>query len=157
MRKVLACAALIALPAHAQDMPSLKGCYVETSVAGTFLAAGPREGQLGAGLGCDTRIDLIVLGGGIRGDFGDFKSGSAYAKLGFALNPHLHLYGLGEWKVPDWKIRSAGQLHIGAGVETSVLFNGVSAFLEGTTSLAKFGPAAANEDIAIRLGARYRF
>lgn len=176
MRKVVIAAAALALAtvAHAADkggppatleeiialrQSPLSGCYAETSVAGLFLAQGDRKAAGSIGLGCDARLDRVVIGGGFRADMGDSTAtaGSAYLKLGLALNPHLHLYGLGAWVVPDWKIRDVGQLHLGAGVETSVLWNGVSAFVEGTTAVSKFGAAASRDDIVMRLGARYRF
>ena len=174
MRKfAVAAAALLALtPAHAADKgeppatleqliamppPSLGGCYVETSAAGTFLAAGNRMAAGGIGFGCDTRLGLAVVGGGLRGDFADAgTAGTIYGKLGLALNPHFHAYGLLAWTAPDWKVRNVGQLHLGAGVETSVLFNGLSGFIEGTTAVSKAGTSDRN-DVVIRLGLRYRF
>ena len=137
--------------------PALSGCFVETSATGTFLAAGNRKAAGGVGFGCDTRLGLAVIGGGFRGDFAEAATaGTAYGKLGLALNPHLHAYGLLAWLAPDWKLKNVGQLHVGAGVETSVLFNGLSGFAEGSTSIAKAGISERN-DVLIRLGLRYRF
>lgn len=141
----------------AMPPPSLGGCFVETSATGTFLAVGNRMAAGGFGFGCDTRQGLAVVGAGFRGDFmAGGTAGSAYGKIGLALNPHLHAYGLLAWVAPDWKLRNVGQLHVGAGVETSVLFNGLSGFAEGTTAVSSIGASEKN-DVLIRLGLRYRF
>lgn len=137
----------------------LAGCYAETSVAGTFLAAGPREGTVGIGGGCDTVLDKVILGAGVRADWVDLKSGSLFAKLGVTLNPSASVYGLVVWAVPDWKIDKAGQLQLGAGAELSIasLLPNTSLFAEGTAAVSKFGPAATKDDVQTRLGVRYRF
>lgn len=159
MRKVAAITAMLVLatPALGQDLTALNGCYLESSVAGTFLAAGDRQSQGSIGAGCDVAAGMVTIGGGIRADWGDWTSGSLFGKAGLFVNPNLALYGLGEWRVRDWRIKDAGQLQLGAGVETTAFFNGISAFAEATTSVAKFGPSAARDDVLIRLGARYRF
>jgi hypothetical protein len=141
----------------AARQPALSGCFVETSATGTFLAAGNRTAAGGLGFGCDARLGLAVIGGGFRGDFAEAAtSGTGYAKLGLAINPHLHAYGLLAWVAPDWKLKNVGQLHLGAGLETSVLFNGLSGFAEGSTAVSKVGTSDRN-DVLIRLGLRYRF
>lgn len=164
MRKVLVAtaAAFLALAAtshiaRAQDA-TLKGCWVETSVAGTFLRTGPREATGSIGGGCDLTLDKLVVGAGIRADFGDdIKAGALFGKLGLAINPSTHVYALVSWNVPDWKVKDAGQLHLGLGAETQFMLKGFSLFSEATTAVSKFGPAATRDDIQVRVGARYRF
>lgn len=178
MRKAAATAAILALaipgcPAKSADLggppatfeqilavraqPALRGCYVESGIAGTFLKAGPRQAQGSIGGGCDITAGLLTVGAGIRADWGDWTAGSLFAKAGLFVNPNMALYGLGEWRVRDWKVKDAGQLQLGAGVETTVFFSGLSAYAETTASVAKFGPAASRDDVLVRLGARYRF
>lgn len=136
---------------------TLSRCYVETSVAGTFLRAGDREATGSIGGGCDFAVNDMVLGAGIRGDFGDIQSGAAFVKLGYALNPHLTAYGLAAWVVPEWKIKDAGALHLGAGAETSVqAIKGLSLFAEASAAAAKTGTAT-RDDVLIRGGLRFRF
>lgn len=137
----------------------LSGCFVETSVAGTFLREGSRDAQAGIGGGCDTKLGNAIVGAGIRADFMDLKSGSLFGKLGFLVNPSTSIYALASWSVPDWEIKNAGQLNLGAGSEMSIanLVPNTSLFVEGTTSVSKFGPAASRDDVSVRLGARYRF
>lgn len=156
---LIAAALMLAAPAHADEMPSLKGCFAETSVAGTFLAAGSRDAQAGVGGGCDTIIGNMIVGAGVRADFMDFKSGSLFGKFGVMLNPLASVYALAAWSVPDWKIKQAGQLQLGAGAELSItsLLPSTSVFVEAATSISKFGPAATKDDVIVRLGARYRF
>ena len=139
-------------------LPSMQGCYVEASAAGTFLRAGNRDAIGGIGGGCDAILSGILLGGGLRADFGDATAGSVFAKLGVMVNSSLALYGLAEWKVPDWKIKDAGQASIGAGLETRIQWvDGLSLFAEGTTSVSKSGPNTTTDDVQVRLGARRRF
>lgn len=161
MRKVAVVAAALALadPAQAQDLATLKGCYAETSLAGTFLAAGPREATGAIGGGCDMTMANVTVGGGIRATWGDFTAGSVFGKLGVLLNPFASVYALGVWSVPDWKIAKVGQLSLGAGTEISIhsLVPHMSLFAEGTIGVSKFGPATSRDDIETRIGVRYRF
>lgn len=156
---LIAALALIATPAQAQDLQALKGCYAETSVAGTFLASGPREATGGIGGGCDVALGKATLGAGIRADWLDLTSGSLFGKLGIAINPHASVYALAVWSVPDWKLTKAGQLQLGAGAELSLasLVPNTSAFVEATSAVSKFGPLATRDDVIVRLGLRYRF
>lgn len=174
MRKMIALAALaFAIPAHAADKgrphatldqvllsaPRPVTCFVETSVAGTFLKA-DREAIAGIGGGCDAQLANLILGGGIRADWGDLKNtGSIFAKLGVSINNGAIVYGLAEWKVPEWKPAQAGQLAIGAGLEIKldIINPNLSGFVEGTHSALKWGAGATVDDTNIRLGARYRF
>lgn len=165
MQKVLiaTAAAFLALAftacnSKAQQAHPFAGCYGETSVAGTFLAQGSRDAQAGIGGGCDTKLGKALVGGGIRADFMDFKSGSLFAKLGLEINPHTSIYALGVYGIPDWKVKSSGQFSLGAGSELSItsLVPNTSLFVEGTTAISKFGPLATKDDVAVRLGARYR-
>lgn len=175
MRKVAAIAAAalaLALPAQAADKGKpatleqlisapgnpLAGCYVETSIAGTFLRS-DREAQAGIGGGCDAILANLVIGGGIRADMADWRNtGSIFAKLGIKINNGATIYGLAEWKVPEWKVKDAGQLALGAGSELQLqLINpNLSIYAEGTFAATKFGTAT-KDDIATRLGLRYRF
>lgn len=133
-------------------------CYVETSVAGTFLKD-TREAQAGVGGGCDTKIANVILGAGIRADWADFRdSGSLFAKLGLALNGGAIVYGLAEWKVPGWQPDKAGQLHVGAGTELKLeLLNpNLWLFGEATYAANSWGQTTA-DDVTGRLGFRWKF
>lgn len=138
-------------------LPALRGCFAETALTGTFLRVGDRQATGTIGGGCDAKLGVAIIGGGVRAGFGDVTSGQAYARVGLAVNPLLVTYGLVSWTVPDWKVKTVGQLGVGLGVETAVLFNGLSAFAEGTTAVGKFGPGVSTDDITITVGGRYRF
>jgi len=152
-------------PATFQDIIALKAasparCYVETSVAGTFLRA-DRQSNLGIGGGCDLTLANMVIGGGLRGDWKDgagTAAGSIFAKLGISINNGAVVYGLAEWKVPEWKIKDAGQLGLGAGAELSlsIINPNLSVFSEGTWAASKFGTAT-KDDVNARVGLRYKF
>lgn len=178
MRKfaVAAFAALIALvtPATAADKggppatleqiiaatpKALSGCYAEAGLQGTFLAQGDRLANGALGFGCDAKIGLGIIGGGFRAFFGESegRGGSLYGKLGFALNPHVGLYGLIDWRIKDWKARDLGQLALGAGLETTLFRDGVSAFIEASTPIAKWGTGVTKDDVITMVGLRYRF
>jgi len=158
-------AADLGKPATFEDIIALKGasparCYVETSVAGTFLRA-DRQANVGIGGGCDLTLANMVLGGGIRGDWKDgagTAAGSIFAKLGIAINNGAVIYGLAEWKVPEWKIKDAGQLGLGGGAELSlnIINPKISIFTEGTWAASKFGTAT-KDDVNARVGLRYKF
>jgi hypothetical protein len=176
MRKVAIFAALVALvsPAAAADKggppatleqiinapaPSaLRGCYVEAGLAGTFLAAGDRTANGALGGGCNIKIDRAFIGANIRGFFGEAETrgGSLGARLGFALNPNVDLYGLVDWRAQDFKLGTAGQLYVGGGLETTVFVEGLSAFAEGSFAVSKWG-AATKDDFATIIGLRWRF
>lgn len=139
--------------------PNSTACFVETSVTGVFLRS-DRQAQGGAGVGCDAKLYNLLIGGGVRADFSDWRdSGSLFAKVGMYVNSGVALYGLAEWKVPAWKIRDAGQLALGAGTEIKLeLINpNLWIFTEGTIAATKFGPTATKDDIAARTGLRFKF
>lgn len=176
MRYLAAIAAtLLAVPALAADLgkpkdatleqimalpdPSKATCYVETSVAGTFLRD-TREAQAGVGGGCDARLYNLIIGGGLRADLADWQNtASIFAKLGMVLNAGVHLYGTAEWKVPEFKLDKAGQLMLGAGTEVKleIINPGLWLFTEAAVTAAKFGSAASKDDVAVRSGLRLRF
>jgi hypothetical protein len=134
-------------------------CYVEASAAGTYMQSS-REAQAGIGGGCDAILANLVIGGGIRADFADWRNaGSVFAKIGLVINSGAHIYGLAEWKVPEWKPSAAGQLMLGVGSEIKVEIINPNLWLFGEFSAAasKFGPAVAKDDVGVRIGARYRF
>lgn len=166
--------ALIATPASAADKggppatleqiiaaapKALSGCYAEAGLQGTFLAAGDRLANGVLGLGCDAKIGMGIIGGGIRGFFGETegRGGSLYGKLGFALNPHVGLYGLIDWRIKDWKARDLGQLALGAGLETTLFWDGLSGFVEASTPIAKWGTGVTKDDVLTMAGLRWRF
>lgn len=178
MRKVaIIAAALMALafPATAADKggpaatleqiinapaPSmLRGCYVEAGLAGTFLAVGDRTANGALGGGCNARIDRVFIGANIRGFFGEAETrgGSLGARLGFALNPNVDIYGVLDWKAHDFKLGSAGQFFVGAGLETTVFVDGLSAFVEGSFAVSKWGNATKDDVVATIIGLRWRF
>jgi len=176
MRKVAAIAAAalaLALPAQAADLskpatldqilalPDRKAstCHIEASASGVFLRD-DREAQFGAGVGCDVILANLLIGGGFRADFADWRNtGSIYAKLGLAINSGANLYGIAEWKVPEWKVKDAGQLAVGAGAELKLEFINPNfwLFTEGTVAATKFGPLATKDDITSRAGFRMKF
>ncbi len=140
--------------------PSKSTCYLEASVAGTALKSAPREAQGGIGGGCDAVLANLLIGGGIRADWADWRNaGSIFAKMGVMLNSGAAIYGIAEWKVPEWKIKDAGQLALGAGAELKLeLINpNFWIFGEGTVAASKFGPLATKDDVTARIGARYKF
>jgi len=139
--------------------PNSTACYVETSVTGVFLRS-DRQAQGGAGLGCDAKLYNMLIGGGLRADFADWRNtGSVFAKVGFYLNSATALYGLAEWKVPEWKVRDAGQLALGAGAELKleIVNPQLWLFLEGTADATKFGATATKDDVTARTGIRFKF
>lgn len=176
MRKLPILAAFLALaspavaadkgkpPATLDDLlkdraPNYTTCFVETSATGVFLRDN-REAQFGAGVGCDARLYNLLIGGGVRADFSDWRNtGSIFARVGMFINNGAVVYGLAEWKVPEWKVKDAGQLAIGAGAELKleILAPGLWAFAEGTADATKFGPAATKDDVTARVGVRYKF
>lgn len=164
--------AFLALPANAADkgtpatldqimaLPDRKAviCYIETSVAGTFLRT-DREASAGIGGGCDAHVANLIIGAGIRADFSDWRdAGSIYARLGVALNAGAIIYGVAEWRVPDWNPRDAGELAIGGGVELKLepINPNLWLFSEGTYAAETWGKAAA-DDVTGRLGFRWKF
>lgn len=139
--------------------PNHTACYVETSVSGVFLR-NDRQLQGGAGVGCDAKLYQMLIGGGIRADWADWRdTGSIYAKLGMYLNNGAAIYGLAEWKVPAWKVRDAGSLALGAGAELKleIINPGLWLFTESTVDATKFGSAATKDDVTSRLGLRLKF
>lgn len=173
MRKLLIAAVLALAPAaHAADkgapatleqimsLPDKRtvSCYLETSVAGTFLRD-DREASAGIGGGCDVAVASILIGGGIRADFADWRdAGSIFAKIGLALNAGSIIYGLAEWKVPDWRPQDAGQLAVGGGLEVKLEPINPSLWLfgEGTYAAETWGQTTA-DDVTGRLGVRWKF
>lgn len=137
---------------------ALRGCYVEAGLAGTFLAAGDRTANGALGGGCNIKVDRAFLGANIRGYFGESetKGGSLGARLGFSLNPNVDLYGLLDWRAPDFKLGSIGQFYVGGGLETTVFKDGLSAFAEASFAVSKWG-AASKDDVATIIGLRWRF
>jgi hypothetical protein len=134
-------------------------CFVETSATGVFLRA-DRQAQGGAGVGCDAKLYNLLIGGGVRADFSDWRNtGSIFARIGVFINNGAILYGLAEWKVPEWKVRDAGSLALGAGAELKldIINPHLYGFAEGTVDATKFGPAASKDDVTARMGLRYKF
>lgn len=152
-------------PATFEEVLALKTasparCYVETSVVGTFLRA-DRQASAGIGGVCDVTLANMVIGGGIRGDWRDgagVAAGSVFAKLGLSINNGAVIYGLAEWKIPEWKIKDAGQLAIGGGAELSlsIINPNLSIFSEATYAATKWGTAT-RDDANVRAGLRYKF
>ena len=144
---------IIALP---KAGTAFSGCYGEVSTAGTFLAAGDRLATGALGGGCTVALDgVVIVGGGIRADFGNFNSGAFTARAGVKINPHLMAYGLADFIVPDWKLKDQGKLAVGAGAETSLGFaDNLSAFVEATSALAKLYGPVTKDDVTIRGGIR---
>jgi len=138
---------------------ALSGCFVEAGLQGTFLAAGDRASNGALGAGCQLRIDRAFLGANIRGFFGEAETrgGSLGARLGFALNPNVDLYGLLDWRAPDFKLGSVGQLYAGAGLETTLFVDGLSGFVEASTAVSKWGAGTSRDDVATIIGLRWRF
>lgn len=159
MRKVLPAAVLAFVACTPASADTLTRCFIETGVAGTFLAAGERHAQGSIGTGCDVTINRnFFVGAGIRADLGDTSAAVALARLGYNVNPHLAIYGIAGWSVSNFKLdRKSGQLVLGAGAETAVgAVSGLALFGEATVAAAKVG-AATTDDLTIRTGLRWRF
>lgn len=177
MRKAAVFAAILALAgqAHAADLgkpkdltpeqimalpdPSKATCYVETSIAGTFLRD-TREAQAGVGGGCDARLYNLIIGGGARADLSDWQnSASIFAKIGLVLNDGVNLLGTAEWKVPEFKLDRAGQLMLGAEAEVKLaIWNpNLWGFFGGQVAATKFGSLATKDDVVVRTGLRLKF
>jgi hypothetical protein len=148
--------AIVATPATADG---LSRCYVEAGLAGTFLAAGDRHAQGSVGGGCDLTLNAhVFVGAALRADLGDSSAAVISGRLGLNVNPHLAIYGIAGWSVPEFKFdRRAGQFVVGAGAETAVgAVRGLSMFAEATTSAARVGDATV-DDVTTRAGLRWRF
>ena len=144
----------------AQPAHPLAGCYGELSASGQFLT--PDRVATGAvGFGCDiVKLGLLQYGLAARYDIAEdsnINAGSIIARAGFLLNPHVSIYPLIEWRVKDLKFASNGSAYLGAGVETTVVSDSLSAFAEASTSVSKFGAQAFfRDDIQVRVGLRWR-
>ena len=142
-------------PAH-----PLAGCYGEISASGQFLQVGDRLATGAVGAGCDTALAYnAIIGAGSRLDLGEGETtaGSFYARLGFLVNPHLMVYGLGEWRARDVKFATNGALYLGAGVETTIVIDSLAAFVEASQAISKFGTDANTvDDLQVRGGLRLR-
>lgn len=165
--------AFLATSAHAADkgqpatfeqimsLPERKAvtCYVETSVAGTFLRD-DRQASAGIGGGCDAKLANLLIGGGVRADFAEWRNaGAIFAKLGVYLNNGVAAYGWAQWNVPKWKIKDAGQLMLGGGVEVKldIINPNLSAFGETGVVASKYGSGVGKDDLQSRLGLRLKF
>ena len=144
----------------AQAAHPLAGCYGEISASGQFLT--PDRVATGAvGFGCDiVKLGLLQYGLAARYDIAEdstINAGSIIARAGFLLNPHVSLYPLIEWRVRDFKFASNGSAYLGVGLETTVVTDSLSAFVEGSTAVSKFGAEAfSRDDIQVRVGLRWR-
>lgn len=149
----------VIVPPGAAVSHPLQGCFLELSATGQFLEAGDREATGSVGLGCDFPLGYnLMAGAGARAEIGeDIHSGSVHARLGVMLNSNLMVYGLAEWRARDIKFGDNGALYIGAGAETTIVIDRLSAFVEASTTVSEFGPATELDDMQIRIGARYRF
>lgn len=136
----------------------LYGCHVELSGAGLFLSErADRPATAAIGAGCDIKLAQQIFGGvTVRSDWGDRTSGEVQGKIGLEVNPSLHVYPFLAWRWDEYKAIDIGTLHIGAGAETKLGTGPVSAFAEGSTSVAKYGPGMSRDDITVRLGVRVR-
>lgn len=173
MRILAALIAFLAfiIPAHAADkggpatleqimaMPvrqALAGCYGEIGAAGTFLAEGDRQASGLVGTGCDYKLDMFVVGFGVRAFAGETTAGSFAARLGFAVNPNLTLYAGPEFRFKDWKAKGMGQMYGAIGAETSLPVRGLSAYVEGSTALSAWR-GATRDDVTTLTGLRWRW
>jgi hypothetical protein len=137
------------------DNSALKGCYAEAYVGGRFMRVGDRDATAGLGAGCTASItSLFVFGGGIRAEFGDANSGAFYLRPGIKVNDHLLVYAPTYWRFDDWKWSSNGQWYVGAGAETTIFSDRLSAFAEITTAVQKVGNAS-RDDLEFRVGLRH--
>jgi hypothetical protein len=157
MRTVLALAfSAIMLGAYcgAKAEPSFTGCYAEASAVGNFLSH-DRSAAGGAGVGCDIAMRGIVIGASLKADAGTVDGLGAQARAGFLFNPSVLVYGLAELRSQDLKTFDTGQLRLGAGLELYSPIENMALF--GELSHAAVGLATASrDDVAVRLGIRYR-
>lgn len=149
--------ALLLGSAGAQQAPALKGCFVELSASGELLHD-DRKAAGGLGAGCDGILNnLIVLGAGGSVDLGEVKSGSITGRIGVLVNPNLVVYGTTGLVSKDLEIAKNGAWYLGAGIETTVLSDKLSAFIEGSHAVSKFGSEAFDvNDSRIKAGVRIR-
>lgn len=148
--------AVLASAVMADDKPVFKGCFLEGSASGQLLHD-DRKAVGGLGLGCDVAISKVILGAVLRGDMGETKSGEIAGRVGFALNPHLMLYGVGAWVAQDYEFAENGAWFMGLGAETTALVDQLSIGIEGTHAVSKFGSEAFDvDDSRIRMYGRYR-
>jgi len=139
--------------------PSKATCYVETSVAGTFLR-NTREAQAGVGGGCDVRSSNIIMGAGVRADLADWRNtGTLFLKFGLAVNAAANLYSTVGAKFDDWKVGKTGQFMIGGGAEMKLEFLSPQlwGFAEAEFVASKWGSGITDSDVVTRLGGRWKF
>lgn len=167
-------AIFVALPVHAadlgkpatlEDIIALRAkdqsatCYVESSVSGTFLR-NDRQAQAGFGGGCDIKLANLLIGGGLRADFADWRdNGSVFVKIGMVINSGADIYGTAGYKIAGWKLKDAGQLMLGAGAELKLEIVNPNLWVFGEAAIAatKFGAAVEKDEIETKIGLRYKF
>jgi predicted porin len=155
--------ALCAVPALADDPAAFLGCRGEASLAGTSQIDQNKINrtlkQAGVGADCNMAIaPSTVLGGGVRLDLGSGSTEAGLnAKLGYAINPGVLLYGLGQYNIDATKKpNGTGVLSAGVGAEVIVSKN-TSAFFELQRDLARTGDARAiSEQTTGRVGLRFK-
>lgn len=145
----LTLAALSVAPARADDPSAFIGCRGEASIAGTSQIDQNKVQrtlkQAGVGADCNVAVaPSAVFGAGVRLDFGSGSTEAGLnAKLGYALNPGVLLYGLGQYNIDATKKpNGTGVLSAGVGAEVIVSKN-TSAFFELARDLARTGDARA--------------
>jgi hypothetical protein len=153
----------LALPARADDPSAFVGCRGEASIAGTsqILENKVQRTLKQGGVGADCNVAIApstVFGAGVRLDLGSGSTEAGInAKLGYALNPGVLLYGLGSYNMDATKkIGGSGVLSAGAGAEV-IVSKSVSAFFELERDLARTGDARAlSEQTTGRVGLRFK-
>lgn len=141
-----------------KDTTPLGSCALEVSGSGVIIR-NDREAQYGAGIGCDAKLFNLLVGGGIRGDFSDWRDvGSVHMRMGVYLNNGATVYGIGTFKIPEWNPKNAGQFGIGLGTEIKldIINPNASMFIEGTIDASKYGSAAFKDEAVIRFGGKYK-
>ena len=156
-------AAMIALPANAADKGSpppatldqiisgsnLKGCYIESSIAGTYLRS-DRAAIAGIGGGCDAVLANMVIGAGIRANWGDLaNTQQRLARVGQAGNGALNavLAGQAGQNAANATADMAGRAQMSAR-DRALRALEASAGLAGDVRGQDFGEAAARAKAA---------
>ena len=167
-------ASVVAPSCYVQALAGSSVNTLKTNEADTLPAALSVSGwTIGAGLGCDVKIDRIVIGALARLELPVDTDGSliksdqswmAGARLGYMLNTGLLAYGLIGYTQPDWKVEfeklSKDGLVLGGGVEAMITphLSFIAEYTQTNFGKLHIEPVTIEPVAhAFRLGLTYRF
>lgn len=153
-----------AVGAVVSDKASFAGCYGEVAGGGLAIEVGPLAevmSNYGLGLGCNVERGRLVFGGFARHMWaeGDTRLLTLGARAGVKLNESLLAYGLLAMTT-DGKSPKFGDsiISLGAGLETHIISERFSIFIEGAKDIAAQGAAKDISDAwTVTLGGRFKF